>query len=160
MNLIGQRLEMLACSKACALAPNQDVDMFRTAMIESPRPLTPNLRKAALHYLVYLSDNRDSSPFISTDEQRVTPLGKGHWQLDITWPSPGGQPPPRPEDVAPNAWLQSDAPEIRRMATKIAGSASDNRHKMRRLRSFARDSITQNGLDETDRKSTRLNSSH
>src|SRR3546814_7725190 len=39
MNLIGQRLEMLACCKACALAPNQDVDLFRTAKIDSPRPL-------------------------------------------------------------------------------------------------------------------------
>lgn len=147
MNLIGQRLEMLACSKACALAPNQDVDMFRTAMIGSPRPLTSNLRKETLHYRVYLSDNRDVSPFINTDEQHVTPLGKGHWRVDVSWPSPGGQSPPRPEDVTPNAWLQSDAPEIQRLATKVVGSARDNRRKMRRLRSFVSDYITQHGLD-------------
>ena len=147
MNLIGQRLEMLACSQACALAPNQDVDMFRSAMIEAPRPLTPNLRKAPLHYRVYLSDNRDDSPFINTDEQRVTPLSKGHWQIDVTQASPGGQPPPQPKDSAPNAWLQSDAPEIRRLAAKVVGSVRDNRNKMRRLRSFVSDYITEHGLD-------------
>jgi len=147
MNLVGQRLEMLACSQACALAPNQDVDMFRSAMIEAPRPLTSNLRKAPLHYRVYLSDNRDDSPFINTDEQHVTPLSKGHWQIDVAWASPGGQPPPQPKDSAPNAWLQSDAPEIRRLAAKVVGSTRDNRNKMRRLRSFVSDYITEHGLD-------------
>lgn len=147
MDLIGQRLEMLACSEACALAPNQDVDMFRSAIVEAPRPLTYNLRNAPLHYRVYLSDYRDSAPFIKTDEQRVIPLSKGHWQIDVTWPSPGGQPPPQPKDSAPNAWLQSDALEIRELAAKVVGTARDNRDKMRKLRSFVSDYITQHGLD-------------
>lgn len=147
MNLVGQRLEMLACSKACALAPNQDVDMFRSAMIQSPRPLTPNLRKETLHYRLYLDEDRDGSPFINTDEQRVTLLSRGHWQIDVTLATPGGQPPPQPNDSAPNSWLQSDAPEIRALAVKVAGSTSDNRQKMRRLRSFVTDYITQHGLD-------------
>lgn len=147
MNLIGQRLEMLACSRACALAPNQDVDMFRSAMIEAPRPLTSNLRKAPLHYRVYLTDGRLDSPFINTDEQRVIPLSKGHWQIDIGRASPGGQAPPQPKDSAPNAWLQSDAPEIRALAAKVVGTTRDNRNKMRRLRSFVSNYITEHGLD-------------
>jgi len=146
ISMLGRQLEMIACDQACALAPEQDVDMFRAAMVDSPRPLTPNLRDAFLRYRMVIRGSGDT-PIISTDEQRVLHLGGRDWQVDIGNAYPGGQPPPQPEDLLANDWLQSDAPAIRALAAEAVGSAVDNRQKMRRLRSFVSHYITQHGLD-------------
>ena len=112
LGMLGSRMEMLACERACAQAPAQDVDMFRAAMVDSPRPLTPNLRHTSLRYRMHV-DGDAAQPFIDTDEQRVTALGHGDWQIDTGGPHAHGQPPPQPDDLAANAWLQSVAPHIR-----------------------------------------------
>lgn len=146
ISMLGRQLEMIACDEACALAPEQDVDMFRAAMVDSPRPLTPNLRESFLRYRVTIQGS-GNAPIINTDEQRVTYLGGHDWQVDIGSPYPGGQPPPQPDDLRANSWLQADAPAIRELAAQAVGSAVDNRQKMRRLRSFVSHYITQHGLD-------------
>lgn len=146
ISMLGRQLEMIACDEACALAPEQDVDMFRAAMVDSPRPLTPNLRESFLRYRVGIKGN-GSLPIINTDEQRVTHLGGNDWQVDIGSPYAGGQAPPQPDDLRANSWLQADAPAIRALAAQAVGNAADNRRKMRRLRSFVSHYITQHGLD-------------
>ena len=146
LGMLGSRMEMLACERACAQAPAQDVDMFRAAMVDSPRPLTPNLRHTSLRYRVHV-DGDAAQPFIDTDEQRVTALGHGDWQIDTGGPHAHGQPPPQPDDLAANAWLQSDAPHIRELAAKAIGKAATPTQKMRRLRDFVSGYITQHGLD-------------
>ncbi|NKJ23556.1 transglutaminase-like domain-containing protein [Dyella sp. SG609] len=146
ISMLGRQLEMIACDQACALAPEQDVDMFRAAMVDSPRPLTPNLRDSFLRYRLTIEGDI-ASPIINTDEQRVLHLGGHDWQIDIGNAYAGGQAPPQPEDLRANDWLQSDAPAIRALAAEAVGTAVDNRQKMRRLRSFVSHYITQHGLD-------------
>ncbi|KRE88343.1 hypothetical protein ASG87_06915 [Frateuria sp. Soil773] len=147
LSLVGRPLEMLACSRECALAPNQDVDMFRAAMVDSPRRLPANWRATPLRYRVRILGPGDDRLFIDTGEQRVTALGKGQWLVDVGGARPGGQAPPQPEDSKANAWLQSDAPAIRQLAARVVGNAGSDRAKMRRLRSFVSDYITDHGLD-------------
>lgn len=146
ISMLGRQLEMIACDQACAMAPEQDVDMFRAAMVDSPRPLTPNLRESFLRYRMTIQGDI-ATPLINTDEQRVLHLGGHDWQVDVGNAYAGGQAPPQPEDLLPNDWLQSDAPAIRALAAEAVGSAADNRQKMRRLRSFVSHYITQHGLD-------------
>lgn len=146
IGMLGSRMEMLACDRACAQAPAQGVDMFRAAMVASPRPLTPNLRSASLRYRVHV-DGDAPQPFIDTDEQRITALGHGDWQIDTGGQHAHGQPPPRAGDLATNAWLQSDAPLIRELAATAVGNATTPAQKMRRLRDFVSHHITQHGLD-------------
>ena len=146
IGMLGSRMEMLACDRACAQAPEQSVDMFRAAMVDSPRPLTPNLRSDWLRYRVHV-DGDALQPFIDTDEQRITPLGHGNWQIDTGSAHLHGQPSPQPDDLAANAWLQSDAPLIRELAARAIGKASTPKQKMRRLRDFVSHYITQHGLD-------------
>lgn len=147
MQVFGLPMEMLACSRTCAQAPTEDVDMLRAAMVTAPRPLTPAMRVLPLRYLLQVEDGNGQPPFIPTDEQRVTALGGGRWQVDVGYPRAGGQKPPLPQDQAANAWLQSDAPPIRRLAATIVGTAGDDRTKMHRLRSFVSDFITGHDLD-------------
>ncbi|MFC5740744.1 transglutaminase-like domain-containing protein [Dyella tabacisoli] len=146
LSMIGRQLDMLACDETCAMAPVQDLDMFRAAMVESPRPLTPNLRESFLRYRVHIKGNA-TQPLIDTDEQHVFNIGNGEWFVDIGGPRSGGQPPPVEEDKLPNAWLQSDAPAVRNLAAQAVGDASNDRQRMRRLRIFVSRYITQHGLD-------------
>ncbi|MBA2079095.1 hypothetical protein PCA_11340 [Rhodanobacter sp. PCA2] len=144
--MLGSSMEMVACSRACAEAPAQSVDMFRAAMVASPRPLTPNLRNNSLRYRVHVEGDA-AQPLIDTDEQRITPLGHGDWQIDTGGPHAHGQPPPQPGDLAANAWLQSDAPLIRELTANAIGKAATPHQKMRRLYNFVGSYITQHGLD-------------
>jgi hypothetical protein len=146
MSLLGQPLEMLACDRACALAPNQAVDMLRAATIGSPRWLPAYVRAVPMRYRVRISGDV-GQPFITTDEQRVTALGGTDWMIDVGTAHPGRQAPPRPADRQPNAWLQSDAPAIRRLAAQAVGGARDDLQRMRRLRRFVSGYITGHGLD-------------
>ncbi len=146
LGMLGERLEMLACDRACAQAPAQPVDMFRAAMVDSPRALTANLRRDVLRYRVHV-DGDAPQPFIDTDEQRVVALGHGDWLVDVGGYHAHGQPPPQAGDLAANAWLQSDAPLIRELAARAIGQAGTPALKMRRLHSFVSGYITQHGLD-------------
>ncbi|MGN2252661.1 transglutaminase family protein [Frateuria sp. GZRe12] len=146
MSLLGQPLEMLACDRACALAPNQPVDMLRAATIDSPRWLPGYVRAVPMRYRIRISGNI-GQPFITTDEQQVTALGGTDWMVDVGGSHAGRQAPPRPADIEPNAWLQSDAPAIRRLATQAVRGAHDDLERMRRLRQFVSDYITGHGLD-------------
>lgn len=146
IGMLGRRLEMLACDRACAQAPAQSVDMYRAATVDAPRPLTADLRNLPLRYRVHV-DGDIAQPFINTGEQGVTALGHGDWQIDIGSYRANGQPPPQADDLAANAWLQSNAPAIRELAVQAIGGARTPEQKMRRLRSFVSRYITQHGLD-------------
>ena len=146
MNLLGQPLEMLACDRACALAPNQPVDMFRAATIPSPRLLPAYVRAVPMSYRVHVSGGV-GQVFIQTDEQQVVALGGDDWLVEVGGPHAGRQAPPQPSDRAPNAWLQSDAPAIRQLAAQAVGDAQGDLARMRRLREFVSQYITTHGLD-------------
>ncbi|NUR22468.1 transglutaminase-like domain-containing protein [Frateuria sp.] len=146
MYLLGQPLEMLACDRACALAPNQPVDMLRAATVDSPRLLPSYVRSMPMRYRIHVSGNI-GQPFITTDEQQVTALGGDDWMVDVGGAHPGRQAPPQPADREANAWLQSDAPAIRRAAAKAVDGARDDLSRMRRLRQFVSGYVTAHGLD-------------
>ncbi|AIF48732.1 transglutaminase domain-containing protein [Dyella japonica] len=135
LDMLGHELVMLACSQACALAPVQDIDLLRAAMVDSPQPLSAAMRQGFLRYLIHTGDD-DTRPVIATDEQRVTPLGHGDWVVEIGDAAAGGQATPTLEDTQANAWLQADAPEVRALAAKAAGGATTAQATMPRLRDF------------------------
>ncbi|HEU4670596.1 MAG TPA: transglutaminase-like domain-containing protein [Dyella sp.] len=146
LQLFGQRLDMLACDKACALAPEQSVDMFRTATVEAPRPLTINLRAVPLTYRIRL-DKAALGLLIQTDEQDIRPIDEHEVFLDVHRAKAGKERGPEPRDTAANSWVQSDAPAIREQAAKLVGHIHDPRDKMRRLRMFVSSYVTEHGLD-------------
>lgn len=147
IELLGQPLEMIACSKDCATAPSQPLDMFRQAVVASPRWLPQDMRGIPLTYYVHISGGAPHDGLISTDEQWSRPLGHDDWRIDVGRPSPGKQVPPGPDDLGANAWLQSDAPEIKALAAQAVGKARSPLAKMRRLRSFVSGYVNQHGLD-------------
>jgi hypothetical protein len=144
--LLGFRREMISCSEACATAPDQDVDVLRAAMIDAPRPLTPNFRVQPMRYTVRVAGGTPH-PFIETDEQHVTSLGDGVYVIDVGFARRGKETAPAADDTAPSPWLQADSPRIGELARSIAGDAHSDLQRMRRLRAWVSDFIDRKGLD-------------
>ena len=55
---LGFHMEMVACDRTCAMAPDQDIDVLRMAMIDAPRPMTQNLRETPMRYVVKVDRQR------------------------------------------------------------------------------------------------------
>lgn len=146
-SMLGRPMDMIACSETCAIAPTQSLDMMDSAMVDSPRLITPEMLSDFLSYRVRITNKGIIKPFITTDEQSVADLGNGEWQINVYRGSIDGQSPPTPADTQPNAWLQSDAPEIKQLAAIAAGNTSNNMHVMGNLSSFVNRYVTQRGLD-------------
>lgn len=145
--MLSRPMDMIACSETCALAPTQSLDMMDSAMVDSPRLITPRMLADFLSYRLHVTNKAIIKPFITTDEQSVADLGNGEWQINVYRGLLDAQSPPTPADTQPNAWLQSDAPEIRRLAAIAAGDTKNKLHVMGNLNSFVSRYVTQRGLD-------------
>lgn len=139
--VLGMDLTLLACSKSCALAPNQDADILVNAMATSPAALTPAQLRDGIRIDIARRNGNAPLQFAQTDEQhvrktdygvelRIVPLGAGS--------ANAGSSPPTPADTQSNAWLQSDAPRIRALARQGVGSAKTRFAQMHSLQEFVR----------------------
>lgn len=146
-SLLGRPMDMIACSEACAEAPEQTLDMMSEAMVDSPRLLTPEMLADFLSYRVHVTNKAIFKPFISTDQQSVTDLGNGEWLVNVYRSELDDERPPTPADTQPNAWLQSDAPEIKALAALAAGGERNKSHIMGNLNAFVSRYLSKRGLD-------------
>ncbi|MDQ7997182.1 MAG: transglutaminase-like domain-containing protein [Luteibacter sp.] len=145
--LLGFRMEVAACDEACATAPDQDIDVLRSAMLQSPRIIPNGSQGQAMTYRFHLRDDLPA-PFVNTDEQQVKKLSNGDYEITVGHPQRhDDEPGPTPEDTASNPWVQSDAPEVIALAKEAVGNASSDLNRMRRLRSFLTSYIDQTGLE-------------
>jgi hypothetical protein len=146
-SMLGRPMDMIACSQACAEAPEQTLDMMSEAIVDSPRAITPEMLADFLSYRVHVTNKAIFKPFISTDQQSVTDLGDGEWLINVYRSELDGELPPTPADTQPNAWLQSDAPEIKALAMLAAGGERNKSHIMGNLSAFVSRYLSKRGLD-------------
>ncbi|RUL80021.1 transglutaminase-like domain-containing protein [Dyella choica] len=147
VTLLGKPMDMVACSEACAEAPTQNLNMLDSALVDSPRLITPEMLSDFLSYRVHVTNKAIIKPFINTDEQSVVDLGDGEWQINVYRGELDAQSPPTSADTQPNAWLQSDAPEIKQLASLAAGGAHNKSHIMGNLNAFVNRYLSARGLD-------------
>lgn len=139
--LMGFDLTMLACSRSCAKAPNQGADILLHALAQAPAPLSPQELRDGV--ILTMSARNGSAPlqFAQTGEQRVRTVAHAV-ELRIApigvMPANGAEAPPTPADSQPTDWLQSDAPEIRKLARDGAGDAKNPSAQMLNLQEFVR----------------------
>lgn len=146
MPLLGMKLEMLACDKACAQAPNQSADLLTNALLKAPRALEPDALKSGLRYTLAPRDKTRKLDLPTTDEQRVARNGE---RIEVTIaakPAANSSAKPVAADRAPNAWLQSDAPEIVALAKTATQGAKTDVERMRQLESYVRGYINDKNL--------------
>ncbi len=142
--ILGFRLELLACSKACATGPVQDVNVLKGAMIGVPRPLSKSLREAPLRFVFRVRDT-DEKPFPATDMQQVNKFGRNVWVVDTVPVRKGIASPPDSNDTAPNNWLESDDPRIHALALKATNGVHGDDKRMLQMTHFVRDYVTEEG---------------
>ncbi len=149
MQLMGYELTMLACSKSCAQAPNQSADILTHALAPAPAGLTPDDLQHGVVIHVSPTQKGAELSFASTDEQRVKKSADG-FDLRIA-PVTSASPPdteskPIAADSKSNDWLQSDAPEVRKLAQQGIGDAKEPLAQMQNLETFVRGFIRNKDL--------------
>ena len=142
MPMLGVELTLLACDRACALAPNQPGDLFERALLRSPRALSREALAGTLRYTLEVQGKASDAGFPPTPHQSILASG-GHWLLtvDAVGAADRSNVPPRAADSAPGEWVQSAAPEIVALAHQAAGDAGTPAARMQRMEAFVRDYI-------------------
>ena len=127
--MMGYELTMLACSKACATAPNQSADILVHSLVPATRALSAQERAQGIRLeLSAIDASGEPLQFANTDEQqaktsalsvelRIAPLADA---------APSHEDKPVAADTQPNDWLQSTTPEIVRLARQGAGTRLRN----------------------------------
>ena len=150
MPLMGYDLTMLACSKACAQAPNQSSDILSHAMMAVPTGLSAAELQTGV--ILKLSATGPGVPLklADTDEQQATTTPGGVEvriaPLDVR-AAPDREDKPTAADSQPNDWLQSTAPEIVVLARRGVGKATQPREQMLNLEQFVRSYIRTKDLN-------------
>jgi hypothetical protein len=147
MPIMGVDLVLLACDRACATAPNQGSDVFERTLMPSPRPLRAQELAGTMRYTL-ASPRRDSALVLpDTDEQQVEVHGQE--RIVTIRREAQARPDERPAaaDFKPNDWLQSDAPDIVRLAREAIGDEAAPLERMRRIETFVRGYIRTKSLD-------------
>jgi len=146
MPIMGVELTLLACDRACATAPNQGSDVFERTLMPSPRPLSAAELAGTMRYTLAPREAGTALRLPQTDEQRVE-RRNGEWIVTVRREAGRGEAKPDADDVRPNDWLQSTAPEIERLARQAAGEAKTPRERMQRIETFVRGYIRDKSLD-------------
>lgn len=136
MAQLGLKLEVLACDKTCALAPNQPGDSLQQALVPAPRSVQRSELARPLRYRLSARDRGAAPSLPVTGEQRVVRSGSSSVVTVFPWARAGSEEPPVAADSQPNAWLQSDASEIVRLANEASPGEKSAGERMRDLEKF------------------------
>jgi hypothetical protein len=146
MPIMGVDLVLLACDRACATAPNQGSDVFERTLMPSPRPLRAQELAGTMRYTLVSPRGDSALALPDTDEQHVEVRGKERL-VTIRREAQARKSEPAAADFKPNDWLQSDAPDIVRLAREAVGDETAPRERMRRIETFVRGYIRTKSLD-------------
>ncbi|HXD84467.1 MAG TPA: transglutaminase-like domain-containing protein [Rudaea sp.] len=140
--LMGYDLTMLACAKTCANAPNQSADILVHSLAQAPIAISPQELRDGVILKISARGGGEPLQFAQTGEQRVRTTADGI-ELRIAPISAASlandaEAPPTPADSRPTDWLQSDAPEIRKLAHTGVGDAQTPTAQMLALQEFVR----------------------
>jgi hypothetical protein len=146
MSQLGLKLEVLACDKACALAPNQPGDALQQALVAAPRSLKRDDLAKPVRYRLSARRAEAGVSFPITGEQSVERKGESFLVTVSPQPRAGTEPPPVAADSLPNAWLQSKADDITRLAAQASSGEKKPLERMRDLEAFVFGYIDKKGL--------------
>ncbi|MEO6064303.1 MAG: transglutaminase-like domain-containing protein [Lysobacterales bacterium] len=142
--LLGVALEMIACDRACALAPNQPSDVLTRTLVTAPATLDRADLEAPVRYRVRLAPSAGSTRVIDTAGQRVSavPGVDREWDVQITPEARDAtSPSPTVADTRPTVWLQADDVDVKRLALGAAVGARTDAQRMQQLEAAVRSHI-------------------
>ncbi len=137
MDLMGMKIELLACDQACAKAPNQTLDFLDKLVIAAPRALTRRDLQKPLRYVLKI-EGTEIQP-AQSNHQRVWRDGEQLWAAVA--PSASGTGEVDLIYTLPSAWVQSDSVIIQDLAKRAAGKATKPAQQMANAEAFVRQYI-------------------
>lgn len=117
MTFLGQPVEMVACSRACAQTQGAAVDLFHLATTASPAPLKPQEREGSISYRIQLAQGSGEIP--ETGEQEVRRVGGNVWEVTVHLSPTVTVMPKDSGALTPNSWVQSDSPEVKHLVAMV-----------------------------------------
>lgn len=145
-SLMGLNLETLACPKECATAMAEPAEFFARTFAASPENLDRSERAGALSYQIRSTSDKPIF-FPSSQEQAVIASDSG-FALQIAPVSADTQPvADAAEDfLGSSRWLQTENPEIEKLAATARGDAESPREIMETLERFVRSYVSDKNL--------------
>jgi hypothetical protein len=145
--IMGVELVLLTCDRACASAPNQGSDVFERTLMPSPRALRITELAGTMRYTLASPRGESVLNLPDTDEQHVDVHGSERIVTIRKNAQARKGEQPAPEDFRPNDWLQSDAPDIVRLAQQAVGDTAAPLERMQKIETFVRGYIRSKNLD-------------
>ncbi len=143
MKLLGMQIEMVDCSRNCALAPNQPVDYLQRLLLTPPAPLDSQALQPGLRYTLKVEGDGQAA---ATSEQRVR-SETDRLIVEVCQRCDGEQAEaPAAEWQAATPWIQSDHPRIQRLAREAARGARTPVAQMRAAEAYVRRYIRSKNL--------------
>ncbi len=154
MPVAGMQIELIACEKEFALSDNELFDAMEAAFIASPVRLENLDQAASAIYIIRSNDPNEPLHFPEDDNQNVETVSPGTVKITIQpAEAPKGIGLPiktkRPDLLAamkPTMYIQSDDPNIMKLAKEAVGSAADAATAARNIESFVANYITNQSL--------------
>jgi transglutaminase-like putative cysteine protease len=146
-------IEMIACEQEVATSPNAPADLFSNLLLTSPVTIPEAKLKEPITYILKIKPEAKDVQIPSGDMQEVTlegdkitvrvtpasddkgePLDKGNEDKAMS------------EYLSANGYMQSNDPEIEKLAQKALGDAKDTLTAAHNVESFVHEYITQKNL--------------
>ncbi len=151
MSIMNISIEVLACSKAVALADNDPAELMVGTLVPLGRPIDAE-RAQRISYRIELKDPNDKSPlppFPQTGMQTVSDVGQSSVTVTVTRPSPASSK-PRADSLSPDErtrYLSASAtvnfkdPKVAALAQRAADGQTDPRKLADQLSGFVADYV-------------------
>ena len=153
-SLAGISIEMLACTKEFALAPNDVYELVNRMFIESATPIPNVSSRKSIAYAIAPTNSEVQLGFPSSDIQQTAPAANGGFFINVrpldlpkgaTFPYKGKDKQIL-ESLKPTMYVQSESPEIKALAQRAVGSTKDAAQAVSRIESFVAEYIDNKSL--------------
>ncbi len=151
--LMGMKLEIIACDREFALGDNDVVDFLDKMLLPSPTPLTDIAQKSSATYFIVPREQMQLQ-FPAGDNQTARRVSNGKYIVtvkpvrrsgDVKFPYKGKDPEIL-KALEPTRYLQCDGKKIRNLAMGAVGGTSDAMKAARQIESFVNGYITRKDM--------------
>lgn len=111
MDIMGEEMELLACSQECAQAPNQPAEILTTSLVQAPRALDD--KELGLPLVLDLESKVELADWPGIDGQRLIDRGNGRYRIETLSDTPDAVAPPSERDIERTDWLDFDTASVR-----------------------------------------------
>ena len=155
-NLMGMKMQMIACPREYALSATEELDILSRFLLSSPVAIADAGRAKAITYRLAPTAKDARLSFPATDQQSVQPQDDGSFLVTVR-PLPLEQGPRQAmpyagkDDAAlamlkPRQYVQSDNKEIVKLAAKARGKATEAAKAAFNIQNFVAGYITKKDL--------------